>query len=110
MDTRTKIIPLAEAASRLKNESLVAVHLDCDPLLASQSAALCDLGRPILALLTEKENSYLNLRARAELAASLAVVRYVAIGELEGALDFRKNEESWRDELEQLVISKSEAK
>lgn len=86
------------------------MHLDCDPLLASQAAALCDLNRPLLALLAEKENSYLNLRARAELAASLAVVRYVAIGELEGALDFRKNEKIWRNDLEQLVISKSEAK
>lgn len=95
---------------RLKEEDLLAVHLDCDPLLSSQATALRELCRPLLALVTEKENSYLNLRARAELAASLAAVRYVAIGEIEGALDFRKDEGTWRAELEQLVISKSEAK
>ena len=110
MDTRTKIIPLAEAASRLKQEDLLAVHLDCDPLLAAQAAALRELGRPLIALISEKENSYLNLRARAELAASLAVVRYVAIGEIEGALDLRTQEAAWRLELESLVLAKCEAK
>ena len=109
MDTRTKIIPLSEAAIRLEQEELLAVHLDCDPLLASQAAALLKLGRPLLALITEKENSYLNLRARAELAASLTVIRYVAIGEIEGALDLRTQEAIWCLELENLVLAKSEA-
>ncbi len=110
MDTRTKIIPLAEAAIRLEQEDLLAVHFDCDPLLASHATALLKLGRPLLALITEKENSYLPLRARAELAASLAIIRYVTTGGLKGALDLRTQEAAWRLELENLVLAKSEAK
>ena len=110
MDTRTKIISLSEAAIRLEQEGLLAVQIDCDPLLASQVAALLELGRPLLALISEKENSYLSLQARAELAASLAVIRYVTIGELKDALDLRTQESVWRLELENLVRAKNEAK
>ncbi len=107
MDTRTKIIPLDQASARLDQEDLLAVQIDCDPLLAP---VLSRLDRPTLALISHRDHSYLSLDARAQLAASLAIVRYVAIGELPGALDLRPQEDAARRDLEQLVLRKSEVR
>lgn len=109
MDTRTKIISLEEAALRLREGNLLAVRLDCDPLLAPLAAALQNLGRPVLALLSERADGYLETRARMELAAGLAAVAYVAEGDLQGGdiVDLRGAEDEWRSDLEALVLSKS---
>ncbi|MCX6611051.1 MAG: hypothetical protein NTW74_09415 [Acidobacteria bacterium] len=107
MDTRNKIIPLDQAALRIAEEGLLPVQIDCDPLLAP---VLAKLNQPLLALVTDRPASYLSVEARAELAASLAVVRYVAIGTLPGALDLREQENAARHELEQLVLRKSEVR
>ena len=107
MDTRKKIIPLDQAALRVTEEGLLPVQIDCDPLLAP---VLAKLDRPLLALVTDRPDSYLTVQARAELAASLGVVRYVAIGTLPGALDLRDQENAARHELEQLVLRKSEVR
>lgn len=80
--------------------------MDCDPLLAP---ILARLAPPICAFVAERQDAYLSASARAELAASLAAVRYVAIGEFPGALDLRSEEAQARHDLEQLVIRKSEA-
>jgi len=107
LDTRKKIIPLDQAALRATEEGLLLVQIDCDPLLAP---VLAKLDRPLLALVTDRPDSYLSVEARAELAASLGIVRYVAIGTLPGALDIRDQENAARHELEQLVLRKSEVR
>ena len=83
------------------------VQIDCDPLLAP---VLATLDRPLLALVADRTDSYLGVEARAELAASLGIVRYVAIGTLPGATDLRDKENNARRELEQLVLRKSEVR
>jgi hypothetical protein len=105
LDTRNKIIPISEAASLIAAGSLTPVQLDCDPLLAP---VLLKLGQPLYAFVSDRADAYLSTRARAELAASLAVVRHVSIGEFPGALDLRADEAAARHDLEQLVIRKSE--
>ena len=111
MDTRTKIISLEEAATRLRDEGLVAVRIDCDPYLAPLALALQDLGKPVLALLSQRDDAYLDTRGRMELAAGLAAVAYVAEGDLPGdaVLDLRDKEAKWRATLEADVLHKSGA-
>lgn len=81
--------------------------MDCDILLAP---VLAKLDRPLLALVTDCRDSYMGVQARAELAASLGIVRYVAIGSLPGAIDLRDQEKIARHELEQSVLRKSEVR
>lgn len=107
MDTRNKIIPIAEAAARIAAEALTPVQLDCDPLLAP---VLAKLGAPLYAFVAEHDNPYLSTQARAELAASLKQVRYVSLGAWPGATDLRPQEASARQALEQLVLRKSEVR
>lgn len=109
MDTRTKIVSLEQAATHARKEGLLAVRVDCDPLLAPLAAALQDFGCPIIALLTERTGAYLETRARMELAAGLASVAYVAEGDLPGSADLREAEAGWRAALEADVLRKSEA-
>ncbi len=94
---------------RLREEGLLAVRIDCDPLLAPLAAALNAFGRPLIALLSERDGAYLETRARMELAAGLAAVLYVAEGDLPGSADLRQAEAGWRAELEADVLRKSEA-
>lgn len=107
MDTRKKIIPLDQAPLRIAEEGLLPVQIDCDPLLAP---VLAKLNQPLFALVTDRPDSYLTVQARAELAASLGIVRYVAIGSMPGVLDLREQENAARLDLEQLVIRKSEVR
>jgi hypothetical protein len=110
LDTRQKIIGLKDARERMVQEDLLPVVVDCDPLLAVQAEALQKLGRPLLALLEDKETPYLSLQARAEMAASLKAVRYVALGYIHGAVDLRGEEREWRGQLEALVRFRNGAK
>jgi glycerol-3-phosphate cytidylyltransferase-like family protein len=80
VDTRTKIVPLAEA-SRLAAAGAFVVSGHFDPLLAAHAEQLRQLkpsGAWLLVAIAEPSNPILPARARAELVAGLAVVDYVA--------------------------------
>lgn len=77
MDTRTKIVPAAEAA-RLAAAGVTVVSGYFDPLLAAHAERLQQLKRPLLVAIAEPVDPILPARARAELVAGLAVVDYVA--------------------------------
>ncbi len=104
MDTRSKIIPAAELRERLAAEPIPLVQLDCDPLLAS---VIEQLPSPCAVLVAPRQGEYLPLQARAELAASLAAVRWVALGADDQAADLRPAEAAARQALEKLVLTKS---
>ena len=79
MDTRTKIVPPAEAA-RIAAGGATVVSGYFDPLLASHAESLGALkqhGKPLLVLIREPEQPILPARARAELVAGLRAVDYV---------------------------------
>jgi bifunctional ADP-heptose synthase (sugar kinase/adenylyltransferase) len=79
MDTRTKIVPMEEAA-RMAAEGATIVSGYFDPLLASHAERLTGLKRegvPLVILVADPENPILPAKARAELVAGLAVVDYV---------------------------------
>ena len=80
MDTRTKIVPPAEAA-RLAASGATVISGYFDPLLASHAERLQELkraGAPLLVLIAEPHDAILPVRARAELLAGLRVVDYVS--------------------------------
>ncbi len=110
LDTRSKIISAVEAEQRLQSEpDLLALHADLDPVYALHAKALQSFQRPLLILLADKPDAYLSLQARAEMAASLACVRYVVTQPLSlaTAKDLRPQEASWRAGLEKVVLHKS---
>ncbi len=110
MDTRSKIIAASEAAQRLAAEpDLLAIRADLDPVYAPHAEALANYGRPLLIALAEKPGAYLSLEARAEMAASLACVRYVVkeAASLANEIDLRPLEAQWRAALEDVVLRKS---
>jgi hypothetical protein len=110
LDTRSKIISATEAKQRLQAEpELLALRADLDPVYAPHAEALQSFERPLLILLAEKPDAYLSLQARAEMAASLACVRYVVAGPIEvaNAEDLRPQEAAWRASLENVVLHKS---
>jgi bifunctional ADP-heptose synthase (sugar kinase/adenylyltransferase) len=79
VDTRTKIVPLAEA-QRIAARGAIVVSGYFDPLLASHAERLQSLkreGTPLLVLIADPRNPILPARARAELVAGLAVVDHV---------------------------------
>lgn len=90
----------------------MAVRIDCDPYLAPLASALQNLGKPVLALVSQRDDAYLDLRGRMELAAGLAAVACVAEGDLPGddILDLRDTEAKWRATLEADVLRKSGAR
>ncbi len=102
-------MPAGAAEGLLAEEpALLAVRLDFDPLYAPQASALRQLGRPLLAVVAKKEDSYLPLEARAQMAASLGCVRYVTTEDQEfpGMLDLVEEDRVARNRLEQLVLEK----
>jgi hypothetical protein len=109
LDTRSKIIAAGEAAQRLAEEpDLLAVRADLDPVYAPHAEALANFGRPLLVALAERPGAYLSLEARAEMAASLASVRYVVKEQARFAdeIDLRPQEAGWRAALEEVVLRK----
>jgi hypothetical protein len=79
VDTRTKIIPAAEAVSIAEAGAIVVTGY-FDPLLAAHAGRLEELkrdGLPLLIAISDPENPILPARARAELVAGLAVVDHV---------------------------------
>ncbi len=79
MDTRSKIIGIEEAARHTGHTAVLSTF---DVLTAPRIRRLreiADRGRPLLAIVTEQPGSLLPLRARAELAASLAIIDVVVI-------------------------------
>lgn len=89
---------------------LLPVRVDLDPMYAPHVAELFGLKRPLLLIVGPKPNEYLGQRARAEMAASLACVRWVVSEDVTfpGQLDLREEEAGWVDELEGVVRAKSE--
>ncbi len=79
MDTRTKIVPLAQA-QQIAAGGATVVSGYFDPLLASHAERLQGLkreGAPLLVLIANPSNPILPGIARAELVAGLAVVDHV---------------------------------
>jgi hypothetical protein len=79
LDTRTKIIDAAQAASIAQSGATV-VSGSFDPMVASHAERLAALkrpGEPLLVLITTPPHPILDNRARAQLVAGLAVVDYV---------------------------------
>jgi len=79
LDTRTKIIDAAQAASIAQSGATV-VSGSFDPMVASHAERLAALkrpGKPLLVLITTPSSPILDNRARAQLVAGLAVVDYV---------------------------------
>jgi hypothetical protein len=88
IDTRIKIITLGQArqqasAMRAEGRAVRAVTAWCDPLLPEVAARItrCDAGEAWFVFLGTPEDAYLEPRARAELAASLAAVSAVIVVE-----------------------------
>jgi hypothetical protein len=80
VDTRTKIVPGAEAA-KLATAGATVVSGYFDPLLASHARRLAQLRggqTPLLVLISTPPDPILPARARAELVASLGVVDHVS--------------------------------
>jgi hypothetical protein len=80
LDTRTKIVPAADAA-RIAESGATVVSGYFDPLVAAHAERLRELkrdGSPLLVILADPESPILPLRARAELVAGLKAVDYVA--------------------------------
>ena len=79
MDTRTKIIDAAHAASIAQSGATV-VSGSFDPMIASHADRLATLkqaGTPLLVLITTPPDAILPALARAQLVAGLSVVDYV---------------------------------
>lgn len=88
IDTRTKILTVEDAVARIAGlraagEKVRAAIALCDPMLPhhiSQMARVAGDAKLVLVMATP-EDAYLPVRARAELAASLACVDAVVIAE-----------------------------
>ena len=79
MDTRTKIVDAGQARL-IAAQGATVVSGYFDPLVASHAERLAGLkssGIPLLVLIATPDDAILPARARAELAAGLAVVDYV---------------------------------
>ena len=88
MDTRSKILTAAGAAERLRqsHQPVVAVSGYFDVLLAEdvrqlRSVADRTAGCTLVALLIAPPEPVLSVRARAEIAAALAMIDYVVIAD-----------------------------
>jgi hypothetical protein len=78
VDTRSKIFPLAAVAGE-RLPRLVAGFFD--PLIAAHAEALAALGDRLTVCILDPPNPLLPASARAELAASLACVERVILGD-----------------------------
>lgn len=89
--------------------ALLPVRIDLDPLYSPQAEALAALGRPLLLVIGPKPNEYLSQHARAEMAASLACVRWVVTEDANfpGQIDLRPQESEWLRNLDSVVLTKS---
>lgn len=83
MDTRTKIVSLADAQASAAQAQFRIVTAYCDPLLPNYIDRLRQAAgdKPLLVVLLTPPDAYLEVRARAELAAALTFVAQVVIGD-----------------------------
>lgn len=88
IDTRTKILTVEEAISRVASlraagEKVRVAAALCDPMLPDHVSQLARLagGAKLVLVIAAPEDAYLPARARAELAASLACADMVVLGE-----------------------------
>ena len=103
MDSRTKIVPAAEAARLAATVTVVSGYFD--PLLAAHAEQLQQLkhaGTPLLVAIAEPPRPILPARARAELVAGLAVVDYVTES-VDGLTPHTRLEEEDQRRLEDLI-------
>jgi hypothetical protein len=128
VDTRTKIVPFAEAQRILAGGATV-ISGYFDPLLASYAERLRDLKQrdlkqrdlkqrglktensPLLVLIADPGNAALPARARAELVAGLEVVDYVAEAAdgLTPDIRLEQEHEQRRDELIEHIHARQRA-
>ncbi len=83
MDTRTKIVSLETARNRAAETRCTVYRAGFDVLTAARLRRIREIakpGVPLIAVVTDVPNSLLPTQARAELAASLAVINFVVIG------------------------------
>jgi len=83
LDTRSKIIPLEQARTQLRDKSACWVGGDFDPLLAEHVRKLREQvapGRLLIVEVTNPARPLLSQQARAELVAALTMVDYVVLG------------------------------
>lgn len=83
MDTRTKITTPHQARARLANSPHIAYRAGFDVLTAARIQSLRQVAQPgtlLIAVIEDQPNSLLATQARAELAASLAIIDLVVIG------------------------------
>jgi hypothetical protein len=78
LDTRSKIITLAEAAGRVIDTLVVGYF---DPVLAAHVTRLQQLGNAVTVSVIDPPEEILPTRARAELVAALACVSQVILGD-----------------------------
>ena len=97
LDTRAKVMTLAQAAG-LAVETLVVGYFD--PLLAGNVARLTALGGPVTLSLLDPPDEILPAQARAELAASLACVERVILGDARGIVHARQTVDCTKADLE----------
>ena len=85
MDSRTKILPAEEIVRRTAGRDVIWLRGRFDPLLAYQAGKIEASKKPgtvlVAVLDDEGERPLLAARARAELAAALRAVDYVAVGD-----------------------------
>ena len=82
MDTREKIVPLENLATRLGNAQWLAVLGKFDPLTLTQANRLAELsknGRSLIAVVEPSTQTLLPAEARAVLLAALRSVQLVVI-------------------------------
>lgn len=105
IDTRTKIVPDAEARARVKGQTVVAAWFD--PFTSTHARRLRELALtygPLTVCICDPAQPLLPARARAELAAACRSVGSVVIGEghlaeAAGLIDERAADSARRDAL-----------
>jgi len=84
LDTRTKILSVAEAVERLSGKPASRVSGNFDPRLAEHIRRLRQHkkeNQPLVVEIGNPPNTLLSQRARAELVAAISFVDFVVIGE-----------------------------
>lgn len=82
MDTRSKIVPFAEAIEHCRGNHCQLVLGYFDPVYAPHAQRLEEIaaeGKPLVVLVAEPESPLLSADARAQMVASLFSVAHVAV-------------------------------
>jgi hypothetical protein len=91
LDTRDKIVSVAQLRGRLDDGAWLAVAGTFDPLTLSHAERMAELsarGKPVLAVVEPGTNCLLPVEARAVLVAARRSVRLVVIAEADALASF----------------------